>query len=342
MANLLGLVTEGGWRIVEQVQFPPDHTGGFFSESYFVEKEGARAFLKALDIATFTDFGRLTAALAGFDYETQLVTHTTSAKLSRVVKLLESGEIEADPTNPVPLLRKLPYLVFELGAGDIRSTVDVSKAVSNRWRFCVLHRAAAGLLQLHQSGIAHQDLKPSNIIRMAEEELKLADLGRSSMRGKAAPHDGLPVAGALSYAPLELTYSYVIPDWTQRRLATDVFHLGCLVVFVFTNTVLPLLVLQKLEDAYQPQNWGDSYENVIPHLQAALQRAVDELAPDFPAEFRGELTALVLDMCHPDPTKRGLLHKAAGQVGTSLWLQKFVSRFDLLQKRASVIAMRNA
>lgn len=334
MADLIGRTTAGGWVIVEKIKFPPDHTGGYFSESFFVERGKERAFLKLMDITNFGDLQELLAGLAGFSYETKLISHTTDRGLSRVVNLLESGELEVDPGNPIAVLRRLPYLVFERGVGDIRRTVDVSAAVSEQWRFCVLHKTAAGLLQLHQANIAHQDLKPSNVIQIADDNLKLGDLGRSSMRGNAAPHDGLSVAGAHSYAPFELTYSYVLPDWIERRIATDVFHMGCLAVFVFTNIVLPAAVYSRLEPAYQPGTWGDSYEGVVPHLKAALARTLAEISNDFPVAFRHDLSALVADMCNPDPLKRGSGNKSGSSIGTTLWLQKYVSRFDLLEKRS--------
>ena len=337
MRDLSGQITADGWIIVERVLFPPDHTGGYFSDCYYVERDGAKAFLKVLDITNFSDLNGLLAGLSGFAYETSLVQHTTNVGLSRVVRLLESGEIEVDPKNPVAVLRRLPYLVFERGEGDIRSTVDVSLSVSNSSRFRVLHRAAAGLLQLHQANIAHQDLKPSNVIKVAKDDLKITDLGRSSMRGSVAPHDALPVAGALTYAPFELTYSYMLPDWTKRRLATDVFHLGCLIVFVFTNVVLPSQVFARLELAYRPESWGDAYDGVIPHIKAALSKVVEEVAIDFPAPFREELTSMVLDMCHPNPEQRGVAGGKRGNVGTTLWLQKYVSHFDRLEKKSTAL-----
>jgi len=340
MANLIGKTTSGGWVITELVQFAPDHTGGYFSECYFVERDGSRAFLKLIDISRFSDIGRLLQGLTEFSYETELVKQSTASKLSRVVQLIESGEIEVDATNPVAVLRKLPYLVFERGEGDIRGTVDVSKSVADKWRFCILHRAAAGLLQLHQANIAHQDLKPSNVLQIKSDNLKIGDLGRSTMRGNSAPHDVLEVAGALPYAPFELRYSYLLPDWLHRRIATDVFHIGCLTVFVFTNVVFPAFVIERLAPVYRPEAWGDPYPGVIPHLKAALDSSLAEMAPDFPAEFRDELVALVRDLCNPDPMQRGIGSKSRSTAGTSLWLQKFVSQFDRLEKRASISARR--
>lgn len=341
MADLIGKLTTGGWQIIAPVTFAPDHTGGYFSECFFVEREEKKAFLKLMDISQFADFGRLLQGLSEFKYETELVRHSTEKRLSRVVRLLESGELETDPTNTIPLLRTLPYLIFERGEGDIRATVDVSQNVSNKWRFCVLHRAVSGLLQLHQANIAHQDIKPSNVIRFIDNELKIGDLGRSTQRGNSAPHDTLRVAGALSYAPFELQYSYIMPDWIHRRLATDVFHIGCLLVYVFTNIVLPAHVFKHLELVYHPDKWGDPYLQVVPHIKAALELSITELAEDFPQLYRAELISIVRDMCNPDPMNRGVGPGPRSNVGTTLWLQKFVSKFDILEKRASLLARQN-
>ena len=82
--------------------------------------------------------------------------------------------------------------------------MDVSKTVSDQWRFFVLHQTALALLQLHQQSIAHQDVKPSNVLLFGADKLKLGDLGRSSLRGKPAPHDAMHVAGAWNYEPPRL------------------------------------------------------------------------------------------------------------------------------------------
>ncbi len=332
--NLKGKTTPGGWLIGDQVGFSDDHTGGHFSECYFVEKEGKKAFLKALDIEKF-DIVQVMGLMAGFQYESDLLELCRQRKLGRIVQVIESNRVERDPAAP-PVLRHVPFLIFELAEGDIRDSVDLSKAVSDQWRFQILHQTTLALLQLHKEQIAHQDLKPSNVLLFSDQQLKLGDLGRSSLRGKPAPHDGLAVAGAHNYAPFEQSYSYLSADWIERRLSTDVFHLGCLVVFSFTNICLPEYVLSKLAEPYRPSNWGDSYELVIVHIQAAIAEALAELSSDFPERFRTELTDIVRDLCHPDPTKRGRtgveLKISTGQ----LWLERYVSRFDILEKKARI------
>jgi eukaryotic-like serine/threonine-protein kinase len=337
MQNLIGTTTSSGWEIIEKVQFSENHTGGYFSQCFYVTKNNEQAFLKLLDISKLTNFDEVLDGLSTFKYESKLVKHSTEKRLSRVVRLLDSGDLSVDPNNPVPLLRSLPYLIFERGEGDIRETVNIENIISDKWRFCILHRVAAGLLQLHQLNIAHQDIKPSNILVFRNDELKIADLGRSTKRGENAPHDSLKIAGALSYAPFELSYSHLLPDWVIRRISTDVFHVGCLIVFIFTNTVLPLHVFQNLPDSYRPEQWGDPYLEVVPHLKNALEKSLQQLSKDFPEKFRSELISMVRDMCDPDPETRGIGGSRKTAKCTTLWLQQFVSKFDVMGKKANFV-----
>lgn len=333
--DLLGKVTPNGWIIEKRVDFPAEHTGGHFSDCYLARKGEHRAFLKALDIEKF-DVSQVSWLLDGFSYESDLARLCREKKLARIVRVIESGQVERDPSAP-PVLRNVPFLIFELAEGDIRESVDISKGVSNQWRFQVLHQTAAALMQLHKEHIAHQDLKPSNVLRFNGQQLKVGDLGRSSLRGKPAPHDQLPIPGAYKYAPFEQRYGYLCQDWLERRISVDVFHLGCLVVFAFTNIVFPEYVLARLSSSYKPEVWGDSYETVIDHVNSACIEALDALSSDFPAPFRSELIDIVRDLCHPNPSLRGRTVEKLTPPAGPLWLERYVTRFDRLEKRARLI-----
>ena len=162
----------------------------------------------------------------GFQHEGDLFDLCKNQKLSRIVRVLERNSIDLGD-HLSPLERMIPYMVFELADGDIRETVDASKAATNQWRFYVLHQAASALLQLHGQDIAHQDLKPSNVLRFNEEggsaatKIKLGDLGRSSRLGVLSPHETLVCPGDLNYAPFEQRYGYTHADWRpSSRIAS--------------------------------------------------------------------------------------------------------------------------
>lgn len=329
--NLQGKVTPQGWIIGDQVSFAADHTGGFFSDCYYVEKDGSRAFLKALNIAKF-DITEISALLQAFNYESNLATICRDNRLYRISQVIESGHVEGNPA--IPVFGKIPFLIFELADGDIRESVDISKNVTDAWRFQILHNTTLALMQLHKVHIAHQDLKPSNVLRF-NDSLKLGDLGRSSLRGADAPHDGLQIAGAQNYAPFEQMYGFLRPDWIERRLSVDVFHLGCLVVFNFTNICFPGLVVSRLADAHKPGSWGDPYVQVVPFIRSAMIEVLSELSSEFPEHCRNEMIEIVLDLCDPDPILRGRAGVAKASVGP-LWLQRYVSKFDILRRKASI------
>ena len=341
MLNLVGMTTVDGWVIKEPVTFAADHTGGQNSQCHYVERNGVRAFFKALDIEAY-DPMRAMSELLLFQYEGNLVQLCKDQRLSRIVRVLERDKLDRDP-NLAPILRYVPYLVFELADGDIRDTVDVSKAPADQWRFFVLHQATLALLQLHGQDIANQDLKPSNVLRFndkggeATTRIKLGDLGRSSQHGVTSPSDGCICPGARNYAPFEQRYGYLHPDWRKRRISSDVFHLGCLTVFAFTNICFPEYVMKDhLPEAYLPKNWGNPYPDVEAHVMAATISAIDAIKADFPAQFRNDLVSIVHDLCHPNPEQRGRMSPGLKPMADRFWLQPFVTRFDALEKRARI------
>lgn len=337
MNDLIGKTTQDGWFLEKPATFAADHTGGYFSQCFHVTRDNQKAFLKALNLDKF-DLRTMMGYFTEFQYEQDTLTVCRDNRMNRVVRLMEAGSIDrGDAFNPIQ--RQVPFIVFELADGDIRSSIDISKNISSRWRFFVLHQTTLGLLQLHSAQIAHQDLKPSNVLRFGDNELKLGDLGRSTHRSRPAPHDGLSRPGHINYAPFEQRYNYTAPaEWAQRRISSDVFQLGALLTYAFTSVVLPSSVLGTIDPTYHPDNWGGSYADVMPFLQAHLVKTVHDISGDLPEPFREELTQMILDLCHVDPMQRGKLGSKNGQPNISpLWLQKYVSRFDMMEKRAAVL-----
>jgi hypothetical protein len=56
--HLLNLTLENGWRVIRHLARNPNGTGGTFSQSYMVEKNGRYGFLKAFDFAEAFEPGR--------------------------------------------------------------------------------------------------------------------------------------------------------------------------------------------------------------------------------------------------------------------------------------------
>ena len=190
-----------------------DTTGGHFSVGYIVEDEsGHRGFLKALDFSEALRQPNSTMVLQAltnaFNYEKQLLDQCKANNLDRVAVSIDDGEISVGDLHPsLPV----PYIVFELADGDVRSRLNLTKSFELSFILRALHHCTTGIRQLHNLRVAHQDLKPSNVLVFGDAEFRVADLGRSAMQGTSTPMDQLDIAGdgGLTYAPPELLYGEV-------------------------------------------------------------------------------------------------------------------------------------
>lgn len=229
-AKLTGLNLPNGWRVIKAAQASPNATGGHFSHSYIVENGSRKGFLKAFDFSEafghVADTPRLLQQMtSSFNHERDILFHCKDRRLSKVVLAIEHGSV------PVPAFStiegEVQYLIFELADGDIRGQVDTSNRFDNLWCLRALNDVCLGLWQVHREMIAHQDLKPSNVLLYRKSnDFRLADFGRCSRRGVLAPHDELKFPGDWTYAPPELCYGYTHSDFLPRRIGCDLYMLG--------------------------------------------------------------------------------------------------------------------
>lgn len=337
---LAGRDLPGGWHVVTKIERPPDASGGQFSVGYMVERHGVRGYLKALDYSRAFQSDNSTQVLewmtSAYNFEANLLSGC--AHMDRVVRALDRGEIVVDGAEGVP---NVAYLIFEEAEGDIRAALDsLSASFDYAWACRMLHHAATGLWQMHQADMAHQDVKPSNILTFGRGLSKLADLGRASQRGAVAPHDDFPCAGDHTYAPPELLYGFVAPEWQVRRQACDLYLLGSLTMFVFSGATMTAALMTFLDDAQLPGAWSDGYDALLPFIRVAFDRALDEFEQTMPEELAQEIVPLVQALCDPDPAVRG--HPSARlRRGNPYSLERFVSAFDLVARRAEIGAYQD-
>lgn len=190
-----------------------------------------------------------------------------------------------------------------------------------------------GLKQLHQIGVSHQDLKPSNIL-LFKEESKIGDLGRSVCRRLDSPYNQMSFSGDFAYAPPEIMYGYYEQDWHKRVFAADCYLLGSMVVFYFTGISMSALLAQYIPPELRWERWRGPYEEIKPYIVDAFSQALREFECSITDEsFRNELRWVVERLCYPFPEKRG--HpKNIASIGSSYSLERFITKFDVLHKRA--------
>jgi serine/threonine protein kinase len=349
--KLLGTHLSTGWKIVETVGWDPltgkgsDHyngTGGHFSVPYIVEKEGRRAFLKAIDLSSAMQAPNVLEELhqitSAHSFEARLLKICEGEKMDRVVVALESGQVSVGQN----LQDMAPYLIFELADGDVRRRVQrVNDALRLSWWLHAMHQIAVGLAQLHSRRIAHQDLKPSNVLAFGNKrDFRVADLGRAICDGTAGPHDDLLFSGDFSYAPPEILYAQLDPDFAARRLGCDLYLLGSMIFFFATGYGCTQQLVSRLASTERPPTlrgtWNGSYTAALPIIQHNFTDLLMDLHNLLDPTVAAELTKSASELCNPDPTLRGhplnRLH-----IANKYSLERYVSLFDRLAKRADLV-----
>lgn len=336
--HLEGLTLDEGWKVISKLPNPPQGTGGNFSICYIVENKETnfRGFLKALDITrAFREEDPLRVIqdmTEAFNYERDLLNTCKEGRMSRVVTALVDGKIDV-PGYEHP---RVNYLIFELADQDVRKALSIIDKFDNAWRLRSLHHVTIGLHQLHNKGIAHQDLKPSNVLVFKEKGSKIGDLGRASERGKTSPFDHFVIPGDSTYYPPEILYSQIDPDWVDRRLGCDVYLLGSLVMFFFTGVSVTPAIMNKLNPQHKPQEWGGDFASVLPFIRDSWDEVMTEFEKDIsnlPETLLRELVITVRQLTEPDPTRRGHPKNVINQ-SSQFTLERYISLFDRLARRA--------
>lgn len=336
--KLEGVELDGGWMIGPLQARSPLATGGNFSQSYKAKNGSRVAFVKALDFhRAFSSGGDMTRvlqqALEVFNFEVDMLSLCEQKRMDRIVRAIGSGIVDTDGTP----FGQVPYLIFEEADGDIRKHLDdpsFNKGIA--WKLRSLHHITTGLKQLHSADVAHQDLKPSNILifnaSIPTRVSKLADLGCASNSTRHCPFDHMDWAGDPKYAPPEVSYGFIQSDWHQRRIGYDLYLLGSVACFLFTRTTANSILLKNLADQFWPGNWAGTFDDVLPYLDHAFAETSRIFASQLPITLAGELMPIYQQLCNPDPRKRGY----PGQKHNQVSLERYISIFDRLARAAEI------
>jgi serine/threonine protein kinase len=195
-----------------------------------------------------------------------------------------------------------------------------------------LHEVSLGIQQLHGIGIAHKDIKPSNVLFFSSTGAKLADLGRASQKGSNGPHDSLKVACQGRYAPLDHIYGFPQTSWEEKHLAADLYHLGGYAFFLFMNVPITPAILLRVPQEFRPDIFVGPYGDAIPVLRYALSDVLPELANKTPPIIAEQLAETIKLLCDPDPSRRGHPAEHAERYGSKYAIRRFLSSFDTMKR----------
>ena len=353
--RLAGMNLKDGWVVGEKL--PTGRrgggTGGFFSVSYSVTNGKQQAFLKAFDIfkpiAKAVEHGQpfttaLLAQLQAYEFEAQLHTICANSNMRRIVKILTHGQVDVALVHGEQF-GTVPYMIMELAdGGDVRSYIHNSPDFDTSLQLHYLRDVVSGINQLHKAQIAHQDLKPSNVMIFSETGAKIGDLGRASKQNSHGLFDTLNIAGDKAYAPPEQIYKLPLENWLDKRQRCDLYQFGSLISFLFFGVTFNTILMDRLPPELVPIEWGgksSSYDQALPFLLELFNETLTQWKESLPDWLADDLIAIINQCGNPDYRVRGI-QKKPDTLQNSLGLDRLVSKLDNLGFKATIEARKNS
>ncbi|MFF9219953.1 protein kinase domain-containing protein [Streptomyces viridosporus] len=150
----------------------------------------------------------------------------------RLIRMYETLTVD-DPGRPE--LDGATVLVLEKAEGSLSVLLTASPRPGAGPG--LLAQICEGLAQLHRAGWVHGDLKPANVLLMADGSIRLADFNMAAeLEGT---HAYTPAFSTPDYTPPELLWSEIGERGRRIRPSADVWAFGVLAHLVLTGS-LPL------------------------------------------------------------------------------------------------------
>jgi len=175
-----------------------------------------------------------------------------------------------------------PYLVMEFVEGDSLVRLAQRRGPLAVADACELVRQAAlGLQHLHEQGVVHRDVKPSNLMLTPSGRVKVLDLGLArnlyqSGEGERFTSHG-QCLGSLDYMAPE---QCVDPRAVDSR--ADIYGLGC--------TLYQLLAGQP---PFAGPGYGSAFQKMKAHVEAPVP-PIRRLRPDVPERLAAALERMLV------------------------------------------------
>ena len=138
----------------------------------------------------------------------------------------------------------LHFLVMEYIDGMSLDRLIAKQGPPTPQQTCrLMQQAALGLMQAHEKGMVHRDIKPQNLMVTRKGQLKILDFGLSRLAeiaadvagDGAAPADGFrTAAGSVLGTPDYIAPEQVL-DATKADIRADIYSLGCTFYFLLTG-----------------------------------------------------------------------------------------------------------
>jgi hypothetical protein len=184
----------------------------------------------------------------------------------------------------------LPFLVMEFVAGaNLAERVEQCGPLSLSEACEVVRQAAFGLQHIHEQGLVHRDVKPSNLMLTPQGQVKVLDLGVARLlKPNQGPHEG-PIS---AYGQFLGTLDYMAPeqcaDSRSADIRSDIYSLGCTLYFLLAG-----------RPPFAPPDFQSIYQKMKAHAEVPAP-SIRNLHPNSPPA----LAAILERMLAKDPAGR--------------------------------------
>ena len=142
-------------------------------------------------------------------------------------------------------------LVMELVDG---TTLDKKIPRNYQAIVAIFHQVAQGLMHMHGRGFVHADIKPTNILVLEDQSIRIIDLGQACAIGTVKPR-------------IQGTPGYIAPEQANRREITpqtDIYNLGAMMYWVLLREVMPTALPPTSGEAADASSTLDAHEIELP------------------------------------------------------------------------------
>ncbi|WP_371661043.1 serine/threonine-protein kinase [Streptomyces sp. NBC_00280] len=159
------------------------------------------------------------------------------ARHPRLMRLLDSVVLG---DTGVPGLDGAVVLVMERAESSLQDLLDAADGSPLPEAERLVTEVCEGLAHLHRLGWVHGDLKPDNVLIMADGSVRLSDFGLTvELDGTRGTHGYIPPLGSPDYMPPERWRAPLDERGVQVRPSADVWALGVMIHQVFTGGASP-------------------------------------------------------------------------------------------------------
>lgn len=253
----------GDWTVQEPLA--EGAFGAVHSAYRTVAEEGTpdRAALKFLPTGTGTP-RQLRHLRDLIDREVELLSTVIHPRLIRMYETLTVDDHER------PELDGATVLVLERAEGSLADLLDEREPTVEAE---LLAQVGEGLAQVHQAGWVHGDLKPANVLLMADGSVRLSDFNLAAeLEGS---HAYSPAFSTPDYSPPELLGAEFTPRGQQIRPTADIWAFGVLAHVALTGTYpMPGGTTGSRRDAAARYARGTEELRLSPALSPAWQEII--------------------------------------------------------------------